>query len=99
MSKYRTECPKCKSESLDRGFMHPHGGNQLERSVLCLDCGHSWLEIYDIVLIRIEDSEPKEDVSVKADPCEDCPMQSYKHCGQCSVTKEETNEPGTVQNT
>ena len=64
----------------------------MKRSVLCLDCGYSWLEIYDMVLARIEDDELKEDVSVESDPCEDCPMQSYKHCGQCRVTKERSHD-------
>ena len=55
--KYRTKCPKCGAgeRRFTRGFMYPHGGNQLERYVLCLDCGHSWLEIYDTVLVNIQD--------------------------------------------
>ena len=80
--KYRTECPKCKSKNLDRCFMHPHGGNQMERAVLCLDCGHSWLEIYDMVLVRVDDGEPD-----KPAICDVCPNESYKHCGQCVVLK------------
>ena len=60
--KYRTECPKCGAgeRRFTRGFMHPHGGNQMERCVLCLDCGHSWLEIYDLELARIVDKPTKE---------------------------------------
>ena len=57
---YRNRCPKCNSKHLNRCCMHPHGGNQMERCVLCLDCGHSWLEIYDLELTRIIDSPTKE---------------------------------------
>ena len=54
---YRNQCPKCHSQYLDGCFMHPHGGNQLERTVICCECGHSWTEIYDIVLVEIKDKQ------------------------------------------
>ena len=58
----RMFCPKCGASSFkfSRNVLQPCGGNQQKRSVMCLACGHSWLEIYDLELTRIIDSPTKE---------------------------------------
>lgn len=52
----REFCPKCESDDLENTDQPYYGDGTFEIKVECVDCGHSWSEIYTLTSIVDEEN-------------------------------------------